>query len=66
MKNAILCIQLTDEGYEIIENLTIKLKKSIKGTVQFSNRDDLVINLGSVNLTEEMKALEIIDRIGLS
>ena len=66
MKNAILCIQLTDEGYEIIENLTIELKKSIKGTVQFSNRDDLVINLGSVNLTEEMKALEIIDRIGLS
>ena len=66
MKNAILCIQLTDEGYEIIENLTIKLKKSIKGTVQFCNRDDLVINLGSVNLTEEMKALEIIDRIGLS
>ena len=66
MKNAILCIQLTDEGCEIIENLTIKLKKSIKGTVQFLNRDDLVINLGSVNLTEEMKALEIIDRIGLS
>ena len=38
MKNAILCIQLTDEGCEIIENLTIKLKKSIKGTVQFLNR----------------------------